>query len=208
MKHAVIVGHPDEDSFTLSVARRYCDAAKAQGYQPLLRDLYRMGFDPCLKSGEIPRPGGFAAGADVQAERALLADVDVFVFVYPFWFYDRPAIVKGYLDRVFGMGFGYGPIARGGNQPLLTGRRMLSFTSSGAPTEWLQEEGTWAPIRTLLDSHLARVCGLSVLDHVHFGGVTASLSEAAADGYLASVDDAVVRLFPFVGQASSCGDAA
>jgi NAD(P)H dehydrogenase (quinone) len=200
-KHAVVVAHPNPDSFTLSVAHRYCAAAQARGYRPVLRDLYRMGFDPRLRSDEIPRPGGFGPAEDVKAERSLVGDADVFVFVYPLWFYDRPAILKGYIDRVFGMGFGYGPIAGGRNQPLLAGRGMLSFTSSGSPLAWLQEEGTWAPILTLLDSHLSRVCGFSVLDHVHFGEVTPGLSDTAACAYLDSIDPVVARLFPMAAEA-------
>ena len=195
MKHAVIVGHPDPDSFTLALANRYVAAVRDRGHDAVLRDLYRMDFDPRLRNGEIPRPGGFAPGADVQTERGLVGDADVFVFVYPLWFSDRPAIVKGYIDRVFGMGFGYGPITGGGNEPLLVGRRMLSFTASGAPTEWLREEGTLASIRMILDRHVAQVCGLQVLDHVHFGGVTPSMSDSAFNDCMRTTDDTVARLF-------------
>jgi NAD(P)H dehydrogenase (quinone) len=154
-----------------------------------------MGFDPCLKEAELPRPGGFAPEPDVQAERALLNDVDVFTFVYPLWFNAPPAIVKGYVDRVFGFGFGYGPISGGGNQPLLSGRRMLSLTSSGAPAEWLQEQAAWEAIRTLFDSHFAAVCGLLVVDHIHFGGIVPNITKDAAKAELERVEEAVARLF-------------
>jgi NAD(P)H dehydrogenase (quinone) len=195
MKHAVIVGHPDPNSFTLAVAKTYCEALRDRGHEPVLRDLYRSGFDPCLKAGEIPRPGGFAPADDVKAERALVRDADVFAFIYPLWFYAPPAIVKGYLDRVFGMGFGYGPILSGGNQPLLVDRKMITFSASGAPSEWLEEEGSWNAIRTLFDSHLSRVCGLKMLDHVHFGAVTPGLPEHVVDGYLQTVRDKVAAFF-------------
>lgn len=106
MKHAVIVAHPNVDSFTLTVARTWAEAAKAAGHTVELRDLYRIGFDPRLQDEEIPRPDGFQPGKDVLAERAAIGDADVFVFVYPLWFYAPPAMLKGYVDRVFGMGFG------------------------------------------------------------------------------------------------------
>ena len=132
MKHAVITAHPNPDSLTLSVARTYCEAVTAKGHEALLRDLYDMDFDPRLKASEIPSPKGFMPADDVKAERALIKDADVFAFVYPFWINAPPAIFKGYLDRIFGMGFAYGP-GGDGNQPLLAGRKMISFTSSGAP---------------------------------------------------------------------------
>ena len=49
-KHALIVCHPEERSFTLSVARRYAEAVEAHGHEAVVRDLYRMNFDPVLRA--------------------------------------------------------------------------------------------------------------------------------------------------------------
>lgn len=194
IRQAVIVGHPNPDSFTHAVAETYCDALRQHGHQPILRDLYRMQFDPCLKAEEIPRPG-FAPAPDVKVEREVLAHVEVFVFIYPLWFNAPPAIVKGYVDRVFGMGFGYGPIADGGNQQLLRNKRMVSFTSSGAPRAWFDQEGGFNALRTLFDQHIAHVTGLSAVEHIHFGGITAGIAETYVHNHLQRVRDTVERLF-------------
>jgi NAD(P)H dehydrogenase (quinone) len=195
MKHAVVVAHPSQNSFNLSVAYAYCEAARRLGHTPVLRDLYRMGFDPCLRDGEIPRPGGFKPGDDVLAERAIVADADVFAFIYPLWFNAPPAMLKGYIERVFGMGFGYGPIQAGGNTPLLKGRQLISFSSSGAPTEWVIKEGAWSAIRNLFDDHVAGVCGLISLDHVHFGGVVPGVRTDVVKERLETVAKTVARFF-------------
>jgi len=195
MKHAVILGHPSPQSFAHSVAGAYRNAVTTLGHQAIVRDLYALDFDPCLRSEEIPRPAGFSPAAGVQAERAAIADADVFVFVYPLWFNAPPAIVSGYVQRVFGMGFGYGPIHEGGNEPLLRGKRMLSFTSSGSSSEWLKSEGAWSALTTLFDHHVADVCGLSVLDHVHVGGLTSQTPPAFVEAQLANVTAVVNRLF-------------
>jgi NAD(P)H dehydrogenase (quinone) len=195
VKHAVIVGHPNRDSFTLTMARAYCDAVKERGGNPVLRDLYRMDFDPCLKAEEIPRPGGFTPGAQIIEERELIGDAEVFCFVYPLWFNLPPAILKGYIDRVFGMGFGFGPIQDGGNQPLLSNRRMITLSSSGAPDQWLHDSGAWSPIRTLVDGHFASVCGLQVVDHVHFGGIVKNMVPEAVEDCQARVRQAVAEHF-------------
>jgi NAD(P)H dehydrogenase (quinone) len=126
MKHAVIVAHPSARSRTSSAAKAYASAVKAAGDDVVVRDLYRLGFDPCLKADEIPRPSGYQAASDVVAERDALSDVGVFALVYPFWFNAPPAILKGYVDRVFSMGFGYGPMT-GGTEPLLEGRKLISL---------------------------------------------------------------------------------
>jgi NAD(P)H dehydrogenase (quinone) len=181
MKHVVIVAHPEPDSFTLTMARTYCAAVEWGGGEAILRDLYRMGFDPCLKAGELPGPG-FGPAPDVVAEREKIREAQVFAFFYPLWFNAPPAMLKGYLDRVFSMGFGFGHQVGGQNEPLLCGRRMISFTSSGAPEQWVQDSGAWSAIRTLFDNHLAQMCGMGVLDHVHFGGITQSLpADAVTD---------------------------
>ncbi|MBV8978132.1 MAG: NAD(P)H-dependent oxidoreductase [Alphaproteobacteria bacterium] len=194
MKHAVIAAHPRASSFTMAVARSYEDAVSARGQSVVVRDLYRMNFAPCLEAGEMPGAGGFAPGRDVLEERELLGDVEVFVFVYPFWLNSQPAMLKGYIERVFGMGFAYGA-GRGGNRPLLAGRRMLSFTSSGAPTEWMVESGSWEAATRLFDTYFAAVCGLEVLDHIHFGGIVPGIRADAVQAHLAKVRDAVARRF-------------
>jgi putative NADPH-quinone reductase len=82
-----------------------------------------MDFDPRLKETELLGRPDARPGADVEAERTLLEDADVFAFVYPLWFNAPPAIVKGYVDRVFGLGLGYRVFREGGQEPLLRGRR-------------------------------------------------------------------------------------
>jgi NAD(P)H dehydrogenase (quinone) len=194
-KHAVIVGHPSAESFALSVARAYQGAAELSGKRVILRDLYRIGFDPRLQNEEIPRPAGFGPSPEIAAERALLADVDVFCFVYPLWFNAPPAIVAGYIQRVFGMGFGYGPMRQGANQRLLLGRSMLSFSSSGAPAEWLRTEGSWDALKNLFDQHVADVCRMTLLDHRHYGRVLNTTPACRIDMHLKDVRDTVERHF-------------
>lgn len=178
MSHAVILAHPNRGSFNAAVAGAYIESLKALGHEVILRDLYALDFDPCLKASEIPGPGAFAPRPDVVTERALLAKVEVFVFVYPFWFNAPPAILKGYVDRVFGMGFGYQPDV-GGTRPGLMGRRLLSFSSSGAPDAWVRQTEALANLQTVFDHHLAAVCGMSVLDHIHFGAIVADITAEA-----------------------------
>lgn len=194
MKHAVVIAHPDPASLTCAVGRRYARAVEARGHEALVRDLYGLAFDPCLKAAEIPRPSGYRVAGDVIAERERLNDVDVFAFIYPLWFNAPPAILKGYVDRVFSMGFGYEP-GEGGNEAQLGGKGLISFTSSGAPEHWVRDTGAMQALMTLFDEHLAAVCGLNLIDHVHVGGIVGELRQDAFDGILAGVDRAVAAHF-------------
>jgi NAD(P)H dehydrogenase (quinone) len=193
LKHAVIFAHPRAGSFTGSVAQAYAQAASTLGHSVLMRDLYRMNFDPRLTEAELPFTEEFRPGADVRAERERLAEVQVFALVYPFWLNSPPAMLKGYLERVFGFGFAYGKAGR--SEPLLQGRCLITFSSSGAPLHWVRETGAFAAEGRLFDSYFADLCGLNFLEHVHFGGIVPMIREDAVADRLAQVAAVVKKHF-------------
>jgi NAD(P)H dehydrogenase (quinone) len=194
MKHAIILAHPARKSLNAAIAQTYRAAVERLGHEVIVRDLCAMRFDPCLHAAEIPGPQAPKFRADVLRERALLADVDVFALVYPLWFNTPPAILKGYVDRVFGMGFGFGP-AFGGTEPRLTGRKLISFTTSGAPDFWMRDTGALSALQRLFDAHLGGTCGLTVVDHAHFGGMVTGITEAAFGEVMAKVRTAATAHF-------------
>jgi len=200
MKHAVILAHPRPDSFCAAIAKTYAAAARALGHDVLIRDLYAMDFDPRLKASELPREKSGPMQPDVEAERARLRDIDVFVLVYPFWFNAPPAMLKGYIDRVFSMGFGYEPDF-GGTSPRLSGRKLISLSTSGAPDLWVRNSGALLTLTAHLDCHLAGMTGLEVADHMHFGGIAAGMSKEDADDIFDQIRAAVRRLF---GETGAC----
>src|SRR5687768_15453082 len=105
VQHLLILGHPDPGSFNHAVAARYAEVVRSN-YQAIeVRDLYAMGFDPLLKDTERPRHGPVNSSPDVRHEMDLIDRSDVISFVYPLWFGTPPAIIKGYIDRVFGAAF-------------------------------------------------------------------------------------------------------
>ena len=195
MKTAVILAHPNPSSFCAAIARTCVEALEASGGEVVLRDLYAMEFDPRLRTTELPTPQGWTMAPDVVAERARLADVDSFVFVYPFWFNAPPAILKGYVDRVFSMGFGYQPGPHGADA-LLVGKTLMTFSTSGAPEHWIDSTGALNALMSVLDLHLAAVTGLRVLGHEHLGGIVAPMRQDAADDLLERVRAAIFAVRP------------
>lgn len=193
MKHAIIFAHPNQESFTGSVAAAYKKAADALGHSVVTRDLYRMGFQPCLQSTELPFAPHFQPGPDVVEERRLLRDAEVFALCYPFWLNTPPAMLKGYLERVFGFGFAYGKNGR--SEPLLDGRKLIVLTSSGAPLHWVQETGVFDAETALFDRHFAEQCGMTFVEHVHFGGITPGATSYYIEARLSEVESTVKRHF-------------
>jgi len=185
-KHAVIACHPDEKSFTLSVAERYAETVRKHGHEVVIRDLYRLHFDPVLRSRE--RKGHPAK--DVGIEWAALGKVDVYVLVYPIWFGTPPAMLKGYIDRVFGAGRDRGRDDDGGPGELLAGKRLVSLTSSGSLKAWLSEKGVLGSLRTVYDRYFADVFGFGETHRFHFDGVVEDLPERDVSMHLFAVEQA------------------
>ena len=194
MKHAVVICHPNVHSFTSSVAEAYNKSCEVLGHNIVVRDLYRIGFEPRLKADELPFTHPLKPEPDVALERSLLEDCNVFALFYPLWLNSPPAMMKGYLERVFGFGFAYGGHGHSYN-PLLTDRKLISFSSSGAPLIWLKQTGALAAICALFDDYFANLCGMTALEHIHVGGVTPGASTPFIQARLEDVRNTVIKHF-------------
>lgn len=186
IKHAIIACHPDEKSFTLSMARRYAETVSSHGHEVVLRDLYRLNFDPVLHAKE--RHG--EPRQDVKEEWGALGKPDVFVLVYPIWFGTPPAMLKGYIDRVFGAGRSVGWGGEGGTRELLAGKRLVSLTASGSMKAWLSEKGVLGSLRTVYDRYFADVFGFVETHRYHCDGVTEDIPERDVAMHLHAVEKA------------------
>ncbi len=187
MHHLIVAAHPNPHSFTLSMAKAYAQTVEGLGHATDLRDLYGLAFDPRLPANELPWAETFSVGEDVLREQAAVRGADVIVLVYPLWFNAAPAILKGYVDRVFGLGFGFSEHRQGGNQPLLGDKKLVSFSCSGAPQHWVESSGAWAAMQTHFDQHLAAVTGLQLIGHQNIGGILPDMAKETIDRHLNDV---------------------
>lgn len=192
-KHVVILSHPSSDSFNATVAEEYCAVVREIGQEVILRDLYRMNFDPVLKANEQPGSANYSVSGDVAHELELLAGVSVLVLVYPIWFGTPPAMLKGYVERVLGSGFSHRAV-RARAQNRLAGTHMLSLTSSGTTKQWLEEQGAWMSLRMVFDHYLENAFSLASADHVHFSAVVTGLKDQDVREYLEEVRQAARKV--------------
>ena len=186
-KHIVIACHPEVRSFTMAVAETYCEAVEACGQRAVLRDLYRMGFDPVLKACERPGVADFAIAPDVAAELALLDDAAVIVLVYPIWFGTPPAMLKGYVERVLGSGVVPKAVEERSVRGALAGKRMVSFTTSASSEIWLDEQGQVNGLRSCFDRYIEHAFGMLPSKHIHFGHIVTGLDARFARQHLTDV---------------------
>jgi len=195
MRHLIVVAHPLELSVTVKIARAYEQELEMLGHDVVMHDLYRLGFDPVMGADELePLAQNSPMSEGVREAQAAVTACEVLSVFYPLWWASMPAILKGYIDRVFARGFAY-EACGGATRGLLTGRRCLLVTLSGSPMSLLQERGEWRAIRTLQDMHIFRSCGFEILEHLHFGLVEPPTSRATLATHIARVRDCVHRHF-------------
>ncbi|WP_370560939.1 NAD(P)H oxidoreductase [Edwardsiella tarda] len=106
----MIWANPRADSLTAQIAARVKDRASAHGMSVRETDLYRLGFDPRLGEADEPdwhNPGKIYS-PQVQQLASELSPNDLMIIIFPVWWYAMPAILKGYIDRVWNHGITYG----------------------------------------------------------------------------------------------------
>jgi NAD(P)H dehydrogenase (quinone) len=136
----VVYAHPREDSFVAAVRDQVVAGLGTAGHDVDLLDLYGEGFEPALAAQEWRdhRSGIDAKREDVRAHAERLREAQGLVLVYPTWWGGQPAILKGWIDRVWVEGVAY-HLPEGANhiRPLLRHvRRLAAVTTHGSP-KWI-----------------------------------------------------------------------
>jgi putative NADPH-quinone reductase len=136
LKALVVFCHPKPDSFTGAVRDVVLARLAARGAEVRLTDLYARGFDAGLTLAEWEGYTNTPANqAPVAQDVADLQWADTLIFVYPTWWYALPAVLKGWLDRVFLPDVAF-LMPAGENQTIRPGltniRRLGVFTTCGA----------------------------------------------------------------------------
>lgn len=160
MRILLVLAHPLPESFAASVARTAREALEASGHVIDLLDLYAEDFDPRLSEAE--RRGYFDIPYDTSAVAGIVARLkaaDGLVLVFPQWWFNFPAILKGFFDRIFAPGVAFTHDASGGRiVPHLTNIRLLyALTTTGSPW-WLVHFYMGNPVRRLLKRGIANFC--------------------------------------------------
>ena len=126
----VLIGHQNQGSFCHAIAAAAVEELQAAGHRVVCHDLYAERFDPILPHAEIPRDAALDPGVEQHCRE--VAAADGYIIVHPNWWAMPPAILKGWLDRVWRQGvvYQFGP---DGAEGLLKGRRAVVFTTSNTP---------------------------------------------------------------------------
>jgi NAD(P)H dehydrogenase (quinone) len=112
MKVFIVYAHPGGASFTREVLDSFTRGLEKAGHSRVLSDLYKMDFKTDMSEAEYLREAYYRrelpVPADVAAEQEKINSSDAIVFIYPVFWSDVPAKLKGWFDRVWTYGFAYG----------------------------------------------------------------------------------------------------
>jgi len=161
MRILTILGHPDPKSFNHAIASGVHDALLNDGHHVASHDLYAEGFDPRLPLQEISEGGAIPAVIRRHCEE--LRSADGIVIVHPNWWGQPPAILKGWIDRVFRPGVAYrfaeGDGGEGIPIGLLKAKAAVVLNTSNTPDE--REQRVFGdPLDALWGRCIFDLCGV------------------------------------------------
>lgn len=196
----VVLGHPRPGSLNHAIADVVLATLREAGHRTTFHDLCREGFDPALPAEEMLEPGPVPEIVVRHCQE--LAAADGIVVVHPNWWGQPPAVLKGWVDRVFRPAVAYRFEGEDGGEGvpvgLLRARRALVLNTSN--TAALREQETFGdPLDRIWRHCIFGLCGVREVHRRTFGIVVASTPEQRR-AWLQEAREVVQGYFP----AESC----
>ncbi len=164
----IFCAHPDQDSFALALATQYYEGVKNTGGNAKLYNLASLDFNPNLTRDK--KYGGYMEPVLKQIQQEIL-DARHLVFVYPNWWSTFPAILKGFIDRIFIKGYAYdfkdnNPI----RIPLLKGKTARVIVTMDSPI-WYYKWIIGAPGHKAMKKAMLEYCGIKPVRFTNFSPI-------------------------------------
>ena len=186
MKRILIInGHPDKESLCISLAEKYKTGAEKSGAVCDLVNLADLEFSPVLKYGYRKR---MDLEPDLQKTWDLITKADHLVFVYPNWWGTYPALLKGFIDRLFlpGLAFEYQEKSAFPKK-LLTGKTARLIVTTDTPN-WYYSLVYKKPGHNSMKKSILGFCGIKPVKISTFGPVKNS-TDIQRNNWLIKVEE-------------------
>lgn len=181
----VILGHPSKESLCGALAEEYQSGAKKAGHTIETIHLGSLKFDPILRGGY---EGSQPLEPDLEKAQQQIAWADHLVFVYPTWWGALPALLKGFIDRIFlpGFAFKYHEGSMGWDR-LLTGKSAQLIVTMDSPP-WYYRWVSRMPGHHQMKKTILEFSGVKPVRIAAFGSVKAS-DKAKRSKWLTAVNN-------------------
>ncbi|MGE6632035.1 NAD(P)H-dependent oxidoreductase [Bacillus sp. NPDC077027] len=194
MNHLVVFAHPHKQSLNHAILDIVVETLKKNGHQVKIRDLYMLDFQPVLRTEEIQALRVGVVPDDIKKEQAYITESDVITFIFPIWWTGLPAILKGYVDRVFSEGFAYRASAEG-IKKRLNHKKGLIINTHGSLKEKYDATGMTAGLKMTTDTGIFDFVGIEPVEHLLFGSIDTASSEYIQEIFQ-ETKETVQQLFP------------
>jgi putative NADPH-quinone reductase/1,4-dihydroxy-2-naphthoate octaprenyltransferase len=168
MNVLIINGHPRRNSLSAAFAESYTSGAVKAGASTQIIHVGDLQFNPNVTHST---PHLQILEEDIRHSMALIQWARHIVFIYPTWWGTMPAMLKGFIDRVFISGFAFNEIEGGtGYEPLLRGKTAELITTMDTPAV-VYNLFYRAPGHNAMKRATLQFCGLQVVSILSFGPV-------------------------------------
>jgi NAD(P)H dehydrogenase (quinone) len=135
MKTLIIYAHPAHESHAQYTLESVEEKLKNQNEKYEVIDLYKIKFNPVLSKEDLYDSKTKGIAKDVSKMQEKITKAEHIIVIYPIWWNGMPAILKGFIDRVFSSGYAF---KYTGGMPLglLKGKRATVFVSTGSK-KWI-----------------------------------------------------------------------
>lgn len=167
MNVLIVYAHPNPKSFNRALLHSSQRGLEQAGHTVRIKDLYAEQFDPVLKAEDLEQLQQGTVPDKIKREHDDLLWAEGLVFIYPLWWFDRPAILKGWFDHVLtnGTAFEY---SQEGVKGLLPHQKALVLITAGGDESYFQQTDAEHLIyRPVTDGTLA-FCGINDVQHQIF----------------------------------------
>lgn len=172
-----VVDHPNPASFSHAVAAEFMRGASEAGHSTELADLNAEGFSPLWSMTDIKASD--TPPEDVKREQARIERCDAICLVFPLFWWGMPAMMKGWMDRVFSWGWAYDQLDDLEGS-LLKNRTGVLLIPAGARSDEMEDEGYTAALETLWTKGTFGFFGFSPRKLELLNGATGSARRRAA----------------------------
>jgi NAD(P)H dehydrogenase (quinone) len=170
MKYLIVYAHPNPKSFNHAILEAISGELRKKKKEVKVRDLYKIGFNPVLSTKDLSSIQNGAIPSDIKKEQNYINKADIIIFVFPIWWSAMPAMLKGYIDRVFSLKFAY-DITDDAVVGLLKGKKVFLVSTTGATKEQYEEMGAFDMMNMAMDMAIFQFSGMEVLGHQYFSAV-------------------------------------
>jgi len=171
----ILFAHPSQKSYSKLVLDAFTQGLSEAGHHFEIGDLYQMNFLSEMNEAQYQREVGMdptvPVPEDVKHEQDKINRADALVFIYPLWWSDCPAKLKGWFDRVLTYGYAY---LYGENDQHITQiqiQKVLVICSAGHTEKHLEETGIAESMRKIMLTDRLLGVGVKKAEMVILGGI-------------------------------------